>query len=662
MTNSILTFILFISLYSYASGNNIDTRIFHADVAYGQIGPRSNNDIDEASDNVFIFDINETVLSHHSAFLVYELHGIDDYKGALRSINNQYSYGGLIVEKSSVWNEQRERISIRSLQQGTNIVQFGIGSSGHDYRVKNVRIELNNQIPTEHALITSPKVFSEYGFYVKGVMTTLHQIVLIQGQQVEVNDGEFEYSHQFGQNESHENSMDLEITSLSGEHLQSCQLSFRPGCQYPLSGHSSETNFSKKRIKTTEGGSISAQFAKLVVPEEALINDQIIKTRRLHVNEVAPTGSSLTNVSISATAHRFLPHGLQFEKNATLTLTYDDELVPDGYNESDIRIYYFHVIEKTWKAIPRDSIDIDNNMVTGFTNHFTDFIAGIIKVPESPVSNAYTPTSIRDLKAADPSSGIMTISPPWPSNMGKANLSFPIKLPQGRNGMTPEVILSYNNEGTNGWLGLGWSYQFPAITIDTRWGVPRFNKEKETETYSLNGQQLSPVSHRESLKNRKSGEVPFYLRVETKYQKITRHGSNAKNYIWTVHLTNGTKHIYGSQDGEAINPNSVLTDKAGNIAHWTLSKTIDSNGNTIIYSCSIQKDSGLDQSASIGQQIYPQKIIYTGHAQQDGSYSIEFRRDRDLNTELRVDKQISARLGFKQVTADLLKKIIVKYK
>ena len=34
--------------------------------------------------------------------------------------------------------------------------------------------------------------------------------------------------------------------------------------------------------------------------------------------------------------------------------------------------------------------------------------------------------------------------------------------------------------GGNGWLGVGWDLAVPAITIDTRWGVPRYDAQKET--------------------------------------------------------------------------------------------------------------------------------------------------------------------------------------
>src|SRR5690606_5622990 len=103
---------------------------------------------------------------------------------------------------------------------------------------------------------------------------------------------------------------------------------------------------------------------------------------------------------------------------------------------------------------------------------------------------SFTPTTISDMKYADPSAGIVSISPPSPNSNGIASTSFPIKLPPGRNGMAPNLSVNYNSEAGNGWMGVGWNLQLPAITLDTSWGTPRFNSGSETEIYQLDGETL----------------------------------------------------------------------------------------------------------------------------------------------------------------------------
>ncbi|OQW91679.1 MAG: hypothetical protein BWK78_03930 [Thiotrichaceae bacterium IS1] len=75
--------------------------------------------------------------------------------------------------------------------------------------------------------------------------------------------------------------------------------------------------------------------------------------------------------------------------------------------------------------------------------------------------------------------------------------------------MQPQVALSYNSGGGNGWVDMGWDLPVPAITVDTSWSVPRYNGGKETENYRLSGELLMPVVHRDVLQPR-TAEKEFF--------------------------------------------------------------------------------------------------------------------------------------------------------
>ena len=79
-----------------------------------------------------------------------------------------------------------------------------------------------------------------------------------------------------------------------------------------------------------------------------------------------------------------------------------------------------------------------------------------------------------------------------------------------------------------GWLGLGWDLSVPSITVDTRWGVPRYSPEKESETYTMGGEQLMPVAHRSSVLEDRTTDKQFYPRVEGSFSIIKRHGNSPK--------------------------------------------------------------------------------------------------------------------------------------
>jgi hypothetical protein len=188
------------------------------------------------------------------------------------------------------------------------------------------------------------------------------------------------------------------------------------------------------------------------------------------------------------------------------------------------------------------------------TTHFTDMINAIIKVPESPEVSAITLPPSRASKAANPTAGVNLINAPSANNTGNASLVIPLNLPAGRNGMQPQVSISYNSGGGNGWLGLGWNVQMPAVSIDTRWGVPRYDPVNETETYTLNGEQLSPVAHRGALGAR-SENKRFYPRVEGGFSRIIRRGTGPGNYWWEVTDKSGTRYSYGGTS--ALDENAV---------------------------------------------------------------------------------------------------------
>ncbi|HEY6504550.1 MAG TPA: SpvB/TcaC N-terminal domain-containing protein [Chitinophagaceae bacterium] len=421
-----------------------------------------------------------------------------------------------------------------------------------------------------------------------------------------------------------------------------------------------EEGITEQKLVSNEGGTLAIRGAKLEIPSDALNTAVNISITALTEAELPPLSQGMVNVTTNGGGFRFLPHGTHFEKKVTVTLPFDAMLIPVGYGVRDIKTYFFNETTAQWETLEKINEDKENGQINSLTNHFTDMINGVIKVPEMASTLGFSPTIIKDIKAANPSEEVSMIEVPTANNKGNLSLNFPIKLPAGRKGMQPELNIQYGSDANNGWLGMGWNLSLPSITIETRWGVPRFKGDVETETYTLNGEQLGPVAHR-GLAVSRSSEKRFHLRVEGKFQKIIRHGSQPSNYWWEVSDKDGKRQFYGGRPGQGVEPGGVLTDGAGNIGHWALVETRDLNGNFIKYHYKKVTDVGIPGGTVQGYQLYIDKITYAGHNGEEGKYSVVFTTDRDLGETKRKDVIINARLGFKQVTADKLRKVEVQY-
>lgn len=305
--------------------------------------------------------------------------------------------------------------------------------------------------------------------------------------------------------------------------------------------------------------------------------------------------------------------------------------------------------------------DMNSKLVLIASLLFSTLLPTSINIPEAPATQDFTFNKIQDFRKANPAEGINLIPAPRPNHQGNAATGLPIKLPPGRLGVAPVLAIQYNSDAGNSWLGMGWNLSTPSVSVETRWGVPRFDANQESETYLLDGQQLAPVAHRLAKADR-SAEKQFFPRVESEFKKIIRHGDNPRNYWWEVTDKFGNRRSYGGTRDDGQIPGAVLKDDSGNVVEWMLLEERDPNDNFISYDYETVEDVGVSGGSIIGREIYLNAIQYTGHGNEKGPYEVSFERDRDLGESKRKDIRISANYGFKRVAADLLRRIRVSFK
>ena len=542
---------------------------------------------DNPEDNLFEITLAK-VPSNSRVWLVYDLKGVSSASGVSKSINDRPGVGGYLTALSKDWKTVREEISPSWVKAGKNTILFTLPSdASYSYSVRNVRIETSPLEKIQESIVFSehPTAYGSLA-YVHGFIRGKADGITISGQKITVRNGEFEGVVPVSTGR-------LSLTaSVSGKSVNKTLSVAR----------NSKADFSRAFVSV--GTVVGKQFLahqsdSLVIAGNTLsvTKGEISKTGKytitaLRETDIPALDYGMTNVTARDEGYRFLPHGEHFAgKGATVKIKYDRTRIPSGFTEDDINTYYFDKETKHWVALERVRVDKKETCVVSRTTHFTDMINGVIKAPESPQTDGFTPTMMNDIKAADPTAKINLITPPTANNRGSANLQYGFEMPPARNGMAPSLGIQYSSEGGSGWLGEGWNLSVPSITLDTRWGVPRYDTSKETETYLMSGSMLSTmgddgkmgVAHRGEKMARKS-DRQFYTRQGGDFSRIIRKGDSPANYYWEVTDKQGIKYIYG---GEGAVLKGTITDISGAkrevISEWKLKRVEETHGDYIEY-------------------------------------------------------------------------------
>jgi RHS repeat-associated protein len=210
-------------------------------------------------------------------------------------------------------------------------------------------------------------------------------------------------------------------------------------------------------------------------------------------------------------------------------------------------------------------------------------------------------------------------------SQGSLSYSYPITIPPGRNGLQPDLALTYSSQAKDvaSIFGYGWSLNIPYIERVNKTGVERlytddyFTSSTEGELVNLSGSSYAP---------------------KTENGNFLSYDFNSTSSIWTVKDKKGTIYTYG------LTSNSLQDDGGSLVYKWMLEEVRDTNDNYITYHYA--HDNG---------QLYPDVIKYTSHGTaNDGIFEVFF------STESRTDILTQNMGGFPITTNYRINKIEVK--
>ncbi|MCD6397835.1 MAG: hypothetical protein J7L71_09870, partial [Spirochaetaceae bacterium] len=378
---------------------------------------------------------------------------------------------------------------------------------------------------------------------------------------------------------------------------------------------------------------------KLEIPAGAVEKEVTIAIIKLE--SVRGVNETIKNVTTGAASYRFLPDGIKFTKNITISIPFDKTLLESETALSNLFTYFYDEESRDWVRLPRVEIDKKNAGVVSLTNHFTDMINGTLKMPESPGPVNFDINSIKNLEAANPSTGVMSLKGLTSDSEGAASFQIPLNLPPGRGSAYPNLTLSYNSDSPNSWMGRGFDISVPSITTDTRFGLPDYD---DTDTYILGGEELVLTV------SSGSGKI-YHPRVEKDFKRIIRKLEDGVDY-WEVTDKNGRMQTFGTEKGW-VGPDR--NNHAKTYA-WYLTKETDAHGNFTSY---------IYDYDSVNKYTYLKEIRYSGNnnisSSDSGPYKVVFNTDIDTQKSPRPDRRIDARGTFVSKLIRRLDEVEISY-
>ncbi|MEK7554973.1 MAG: SpvB/TcaC N-terminal domain-containing protein, partial [Patescibacteria group bacterium] len=200
------------------------------------------------------------------------------------------------------------------------------------------------------------------------------------------------------------------------------------------------------------------------------------------------------------------------------------------------------------------------------------------------------------------------VRPDVDQSTGALTYRYPITLPPGRGGMTPELSLTYNSQDRRdgSFVGYGWNLSLLTIERQNIAGLTTYYSD-EYFTSGFSG-ELTRIAAG-------GGPNNFAARVDDGSFVQYTFASSSLSSSWVAATKDGTRYFFGSSVNSRLYDTGVDPD-ATKVAKWFLDRIEDKNGNRINFS--YVRDAN---------QLYLDTITYTDTALGTGPFLITFIRE-----------------------------------
>ncbi len=213
-------------------------------------------------------------------------------------------------------------------------------------------------------------------------------------------------------------------------------------------------------------------------------------------------------------------------------------------------------------APPNTSLRIDKNMIC----------------PAEYLTTAPDPSNrdIKDNPVVGAIAGNFNVTP-----TGAATYTIPIEISPGTNGMQPSIAITYNSQGGNGPLGMGWG--LAGMSAITRTGSNIYY-DGEVKGIQFNAKGNFILDGSRLIKTGVTSDGDYIFKKEKyDFSKIIGHKNGNTFNGFTVYTKNGKILYFGKYDGDSdafINMNGPNSGKA---LAFMIKKIEDANGNYILF-------------------------------------------------------------------------------